>query len=121
MGLEKPYIRGKVSLFGCHTWLGGRPLTVLVFPTDPRRTLKSETVDKPRIPHATISGMKFLFTLLIFSSAALCIEVLYDGRAKPDFDAGVLDNNSGPYLAYVIPLLGGGHTERFRVQRGQGI
>jgi len=47
--------------------------------------------------------MKFLFTLLFLSSSAFCSEVLYDGRAKPDFDAGILDNNSGPYLAYAIP------------------
>jgi hypothetical protein len=57
--------------------------------------------------------MKFLLTLSLLLSSVLCIEVLYDGRAKPDFGTGVLDNNSGPYLAYAVPPFDGAPTERF--------
>jgi len=46
--------------------------------------------------------MEFLFVLSLFFSSVLSIEILYDGRAKPDFAADVLDKNSGPYLAYVV-------------------
>lgn len=46
--------------------------------------------------------MEFLFTLSLLFSSVLCIEVLYDGRAKPNFDTGVLDKSSGPYLTYAV-------------------
>jgi hypothetical protein len=55
-------------------------------------------------------GMEFLFVLSLFFSSVLSIEILYDGRAKPDFDAGVLDKSSGPYLTYAISPFGGTPT-----------
>ena len=48
--------------------------------------------------------MRFLPTLSLLLPSVLCDDVLYDGRAKPDFNAGTLDNNSGPYLAYAFLL-----------------
>lgn len=55
--------------------------------------------------------MKFLSTLLLFFSSALAtsalaitIDILYDGRAYPGFDANLLDDSSGPYLTYAISL-----------------
>ena len=56
--------------------------------------------------------MEFLFVLSLFLSSVLCIEILYDGRAKPNFDAGVLDKSSGPYLTYAIHPFDGAPTER---------
>ena len=51
--------------------------------------------------------MKVLLTLPVLLSSVFCAEILYDGRAKPDFDAGTLNNNSGPYLAYAdSPICG---------------
>jgi len=44
--------------------------------------------------------MEFLLILSLFLSSVLSIELLYDGRAQPNFDAGLLDNSSGPYLTY---------------------
>jgi hypothetical protein len=46
--------------------------------------------------------MEFLLVLSLFFSSVLSVEILYDGRAKANFDAGVLDNSNGPYLTYVV-------------------
>lgn len=64
-----------------------------------------------------------MFPLVIsfFLSSVLCAEILYDGRAQPNFDAGVLDSSSGPYLTCVVSLLSGAPAERFGAQRGEGL
>ena len=59
--------------------------------------------------------------IYFFLSSVLCAELLYDGRAQPNFDAGVLDNSSGPYLTYVISPLGRAPAKRFGAQRGEGV
>jgi len=74
--------------------------------------------------HHTATGMEFLFILSfcsLFLSSALSAEILYDGRAKPDFNADVLDKNSGPYLTYVTSPFRGEPTEWLCVQRCQGV
>ena len=54
--------------------------------------------------------MEFLFILSLFFTSVLSTEIVYDGRAKPDFDASVLDKSSGPYLTYVVsPFWGGAY------------
>lgn len=57
--------------------------------------------------------MKLPLALSLLSPSAFRNEILYDGRAKPSFDAGTVDNSSGPYLAYAIPLFGSAPAERF--------
>lgn len=62
--------------------------------------------DKGRVarPHTATPGMlefTFLFVVSLFLPSARCVELLYDGRAQPNFDSDVLDNSSGPYLTYV--------------------
>jgi len=57
--------------------------------------------------------MQFLFALFILLSSVFCAEILYDGRAKPDFDAGVLDKNSGPYLTAVKGSEAASHYTQF--------
>ena len=53
----------------------------------------------------------FLLILSLFFSLVLSVEILYDGRARLNFDAGVLDNSSGPYLTYVVSLFSAAPTE----------
>jgi hypothetical protein len=43
--------------------------------------------------------MESLLILFLFFSSVISADILYDGRAQPNFDAGVLDNSSGPYLS----------------------
>jgi len=55
--------------------------------------------------------MEFLLILSLFFSLVLSVEILYDGRARLNFDAGVLDNSNGPYLTYVVSLFSAAPTE----------
>ena len=55
--------------------------------------------------------MEFLFILSLFFSSVLSIEILFDGRAKPDYNAGTIDGFDGPYRAYVIFPCGSTSTE----------
>ena len=63
-------------------------------------------------------GFVFLWAFL---SSARCAEILYDGRAQPDFDASVLNNSTGPYLTYVVPASRAAPTNSLDAQRRQGI
>lgn len=66
---------------------------------------------------ATPRMLGFIFLVApYFVSSARCAEILYDGRAQPNFDASVLDNSSGPYLTYVIPTISAASTKQFGVQ-----
>ncbi len=60
-----------------------------------------------RLSHlsAKLVGMEFLLILSLFFSSVISVEILYDGRAQANFDAGVLDNSSGQYLTYVMSFL----------------
>ncbi|KAF9649768.1 hypothetical protein BDM02DRAFT_3113217 [Thelephora ganbajun] len=64
-------------------------------------------------PHTATPGMEFLFILSLFFSSVLCIDILYDGRASPNFDAGVLDKSSGPYLTVVRGSEAASHYTQF--------
>ena len=55
--------------------------------------------------------MEFLLILSLLFSSVLSVEILYDGRARPNFDGGVLDNSSGPYLTHVVSLFSTAPTE----------
>lgn len=67
-------------------------------------------------PHtATPKMLEFisLLTLFYFVSSARSTEILYDGRAKPNFDASVLDKSSGPYLTAVRGSEAASHYTQF--------
>jgi hypothetical protein len=74
-----------------------------------------------RLPTPLPGMLRFIFLFVISYSSARCAEILYDGRAQPNFDASLLDNSTGPYLTYVNFTFGTAPIHKFDTQRRQGI
>lgn len=86
--------------------------------------IEKQAVDGHSAPHTATPRMLGFISLLALSSlfsSSRCAEILYDGRAQPNFDASVLDNSSGPYLTYVILTTPVAFAKRFGAQCRWGI